>query len=524
MLRQLKASRRFLIRGIRYFSQSFYPHTDHVLKLVLPGANPFPKGSDCEDEILLSAETDAEKPNPTPSTVTQGPTGPLDEFRDSAPEDRMARIQNLLNSSGKLPLNYNYYLNRRLDGTIADAFYNPSFAHTPMTLLQSFRSHRITVTDLATKYCEAKYFYDMVVDPYRAPTAAMARGTVIHEILETQVNGQKIELPKVSGRNEEWAVRFYKTMRALYQLATNGAVREMYMFGQHEGHLITGIIDLVERQSGTPFPESESENGSDDRKFVIADTKTRASSRLPGPTELKSAYHQVLLYRKMLENLVNGSFNFNFLYDKVSIDPEHIVSDDLLEIFDVKVLPKLDIPGIDYGINQYFTNTAFSDVGQPVMAREDLLQQHYTHFATAGKDPSRHPLRIRDLEKLITLLASCFKGRLSQNLQVQYMKMSSSKEKNLERIQDLATLGNPSDPSPIENPQEKQASEVHEIATFQYQYDESKVNELLEFSFRFWSNSRLPLGVEPSEVSKCKYCRWNSTCSWKSELDSLGPM
>lgn len=514
MLRQLGASKRFSIRGIRYFSHSFNLKTDHVLKLVLPGTNPFPKGSDCEDEVLPNTEAESERPNPPPSTSHQETAGPLDELLDAASYDRMARIQNLLNSSGKLPLNYNHYLNRRPDGTIADAFYNPSFAHKPMSLLQSYRNHRITVTDLATKYCEAKFFYDMVVDPYRAPTEAMARGTVIHEILENQVNGEKIEVPKVSGRNEEWAVRFYKTMRALYQLATNGAVREMYLFGQHDDHLITGIIDLVERQSGTPFPESEKDSGND--KFVIVDTKTRASSRLPGPTELKSAYHQVLLYRKMLEDLVNGSFNFNFLYDKVNIDPDHIISDDLLEIFDVTVLPKLGtIPGIEYGINQYFTNTEFNDVCQPTMTREDLLQQYYSHFATAGKDSSQYPLRIRDLEKLITLLASCFKGLLSQNLQVQYMKMSSSKVKTVEKIQhEEEALGLDME----------QAPEVKEIATFQYQYDESKVNELLDFSFQFWSNSRPPLGVEPSEVSKCKYCRWNSTCSWKSELDSLGPM
>lgn len=471
----------------RYVSQlATATPNSYVLKLKLPGETPFDLESG--DANSLHAEQLKLQTDPVvPLEIVDDGSAALESSEVSS------RFNHLLDSSGKLPLDYSYYTSRKGKEQLKNK-----------SLLDKYRSRRVTVTDLTTKYCEAKFFYDLVLvhESERVTTPAMARGTAIHEVLEVQVNGPRIvEIPAPVGKADEWAVRFYKTISAMHYLLAKGEVRELYIFGEHRGQLITGIIDLVQKERMTSFAQET--NNTTGERLVIVDTKTRASGRLPAPTELKSAYHQVLLYHKLLEDITSGEFDFDFLNQKVGIEGSHRISEELADSFDLRVLSN----SVLKESNMYCSPL----LDTQITADAPWIKEYYQYFYHVG-EYERH-LTISDLQKLIVLLAHQLKGTLSPNVLVQYMTLKKERRKA-----DTPVAAEDAEPAETSSPRK-----IQEIATFQYQIDKRRLDELLDFSMAFWTNERTPLGVEPSEVSKCKYCKWEQYCSWKSDLDLLGP-
>ena len=143
----------------------------------------------------------------------------------------------------------------------------------------------------------------------------------------------------------------------------------------------------------------------------------------------------------------------------------------------------------------------------------DSSFRHFIRATSHRTDPTQqqqYSLTIRDLEKLIKFLARTLQGTISPNVQVQYMNL-----KQKHTLEDAFAVSD----AVLEDSKNGTFNVVNEIATFQYQYDDQRLNELFSYSMGFWRNTRTPMGVRPSEVSKCGHCRWEKVCSWKYQLD-----
>lgn len=125
-------------------------------------------------------------------------------------------------------------------------------------------------------------------------------------------------------------------------------VREVYVFGAYHKNLISGIIDELtlmkfskeelEHARQIEHTKIKSANDTldlipDDLMLVVTDTKTRMRPVMPPLSQRISAYHQTLLYHKLLSDLCNQTFNFEVLYETQGLDPDTVISWDVLYAF-----------------------------------------------------------------------------------------------------------------------------------------------------------------------------------------------
>lgn len=91
---------------------------------------------------------------------------------------------------------------------------------------------------------------------------------------------------------------------------------------------------------------------------------------------------------------------------------------------------------------------------------------------------------LKSLEEELRPLLEYFKGQISKTLRVEYLKRDGQI-----------------------------------VGTATYQFDQSALEELLEFTLGFWEGTRYPIGVDESEINKCKRCPMKNRCKWTALLD-----
>jgi hypothetical protein len=143
----------------------------------------------------------------------------------------------------------------------------------------------------------------------KVETPAMAAGAAVHLELEReaerQLPVQRVPI-KVDTREARFASRLCEMIVRLEALSNGTPVREFYVFGKLANVVITGYIDEVR-------PTAEG--------LVICDTKGRLAGSIPVPSQRISAYHQVLVYHKLLEQMLNGDSDYDEIYEIFEVDP-----------------------------------------------------------------------------------------------------------------------------------------------------------------------------------------------------------
>ncbi|ANB12365.1 hypothetical protein AWJ20_616 [Sugiyamaella lignohabitans] len=199
----------------------------------------------------------------------------------------------------------------------------PLVGARPPTPLSLYRNNKkLNVTDISTKYCELLDFYDLRSGK-KVETAAMAAGTVVHLALEKEAEKHlvKVTLPdtlKLS-REEEMAKKFLDLIARLNAMLAGHAVREFYTFGLVDDCLITGYIDELGRGP--------------DNSLIISDTKSRVKGTLPPVSQRLSAYHQLLVYHKLLLSMLHDSElaqSLPRLYEAFEVDPNRPFSNEFV--------------------------------------------------------------------------------------------------------------------------------------------------------------------------------------------------
>uniref|UniRef100_A0A060T6V7 Exonuclease V, mitochondrial n=1 Tax=Blastobotrys adeninivorans TaxID=409370 RepID=A0A060T6V7_BLAAD len=218
----------------------------------------------------------------------------------------------------------NSYLPHRLDKV------------SPMAL---FRPQKFSVTDLTTQYCELRSFYQFIMSEPPIDTRRMEEGTRIHKELEDAAK-VSVQVPEEAVHTPEdaWAAKFLTNIDTIGQFHQNGMTRELYVFGTLRGHLVTGYIDLVEMTA--------------DKRCRIVDTKTRKSHSLPVESQQASAFHQLLLYHELFDQLRGDPIDMKVLADRMGIDPQRPISQMLLDTFGK---PAQSLQSVYQDLNQAFS-------------------------------------------------------------------------------------------------------------------------------------------------------------------------
>lgn len=157
------------------------------------------------------------------------------------------------------------------------------------------REKSFSVSDLKTQYCELRTFYDLILSEPSQETSAMTTGSDVHRDLELSVNiGKRTDIPQevIITDEDKWAAKMIQAKEGLDQLIQLGQAREIYVFGLLSGRFVTGYIDLL-----TLTPQS---------RIKITDTKFRMAANLPPESVQNSAYHQLLMYHRLLDQMIRS--------------------------------------------------------------------------------------------------------------------------------------------------------------------------------------------------------------------------
>ncbi len=159
--------------------------------------------------------------------------------------------------------------------------------------LDKFGISRLNVTQLSQQFwCERQVALSL--EHPREETEEMAAGTEMHRDLMLEIVK---EIPVDTATVEDEVYLLMLNLRTgLEQLTSEGKTRELRVFGRVGELPLSGIIDELSINRG---------------EITILDHKTRTKPSLPPPPSFATAEIQVMLYRKLLDDLRHGRYGVN---------------------------------------------------------------------------------------------------------------------------------------------------------------------------------------------------------------------
>lgn len=178
-----------------------------------------------------------------------------------------------------------------------------------MNVLERLHKTSIRATDISSQYwCELKMELGYTVG--EKVTAEMRKGRSMHEQLENEVN-EPVPLEPKSYADYLYKILYTNSM-ALDALHKNKRTREVQVYGSANGYKLVGKIDeLVVHDDG----------------IMVSEDKTKSENGQFSEPQIRPHRVQVMLYRKMLQDLRDGlytSANFcrSYTVDRLSLTPE----------------------------------------------------------------------------------------------------------------------------------------------------------------------------------------------------------
>jgi len=345
------------------------------------------------------------------------------------------------------------------------------------------------VTDLVSPaWCELQYWYSLTKHGKKKRTPAMKQGSAVHKVLEEQVY---TTVPvDVQTKEDTWGLKLWNIIQGLRTLRTTGMTRELELWGVLDGQIVNGVCDELSytctdpelearlqkvesknkpaadqstisqffgNTSGTPTQTKRPQK--DDRQIYITDVKTRVSPTVPNGVSLRPTMMQLMIYRKLLADLVDGSVDASVIFTRFKLKPSDHFSDSFIS----------QLAGLDLNLREDATEETFA----PVESMEDAVDELLAH---------------NSLTQLWTLMVLEFQKTFPRGAET----ISRVLRAEFRSQKDGAILG-------------ARAFAYDDVALQNYVHDEMK----------WWKGEREAQGVDVSETFKCRSCEFNETCSWR---------
>jgi exonuclease V len=176
--------------------------------------------------------------------------------------------------------------------------------NTPkQNVLERLHKRSISAKDIAGQFWCEKQMELSYIHGF-APTKIMNAGTEIHQKLQVEVF-KPLELEPVSYPDRMYKTA-YENILTLKTLEEKGVARELKIYGSINGYTVVGQVDELRMSDG---------------KVVIVENKTTNSTKSKfSPQYTKPHEIQIMLYKRMLDDLKSGSYSYNNFnaYYKVS--------------------------------------------------------------------------------------------------------------------------------------------------------------------------------------------------------------
>ncbi|KAK9381415.1 exonuclease V [Kockiozyma suomiensis] len=207
----------------------------------------------------------------------------------------------------------------------------------------------------------------------------------------------------------------------------------------------TIVTESSQSAEWTPPPEKP-------RQIRIADSKTRAYRSFPNESQRKSTYFQLLLYRRLFQELTEGNFDFSRVAAHLNLDMNAKLSD----AFHNEVLDN-EVVAVSF--------TREIEMGKKPEYVDNLLNMETLH----------------DVWNLLSMKFQEFRGELSDQLSVIYIWQK-----------DAQVFGG-----------------------VDFTYKEDDLNNYLFDMLSYWRGERDPKGVDVEEAYKCHGCQFKDRCAWR---------
>ncbi|KAL2363798.1 hypothetical protein RJZ56_003269 [Blastomyces dermatitidis] len=416
----------------------------------------------------------------------------------------------------------------------------------------------LSVTDLVSPaWCELQYWYTLTKFGRKRATPAMKQGTVVHKELEDQVH---ITVPvEVMTREDGWALRLWNVIQGLRTLRVSGMTRELEVWGNVDGEIVTGIIDqlsyecpdeeleasaeasyadfrtskalLPEYQTsitefflspagggrrlsdiGVAKPEKDvvsSTSKPPSKKIYITDIKTRGKSSRSIPTVnsvgFRPTHLQLQLYYHFLTRLSTS---------------EDVTIDAIAARYGLEA----DKPFSDSFIAQVGSlNEQFFDAPQDLDA--DYVPPSGSEggeFPSSSQDSMTILLEHNSLSRLWTLMKSQHRLTFLPPVANTATTSTTSPPPQDDLQQDtpaLTTLLSPVLTATYLTPPSNPDESMQYLGSRSFLFNPSSLYSYLSDEMHWWRGHRQPRGVPVMEAWKCRICEFREECTWRREME-----
>jgi exonuclease V len=192
-----------------------------------------------------------------------------------------------------------------------------------LDVLKKLGKGSIRATDIAAQYwCERQmelnYIYGAKI------TAEIKKGRKLHEAMENETN---TPIPIVLMPKNFADVMYkilYTSCCALDSLIKNKIAREIQVYGAINGFTLVGKMDQLELRDGEVF---------------VWEDKTKTSDNVPTEPQMLAHKVQVMVYRKMMADLIDRVYTIDMFRKKYGITTLR-VSDEFARQLDMLEIPK----------------------------------------------------------------------------------------------------------------------------------------------------------------------------------------
>lgn len=361
---------------------------------------------------------------------------------------------------------------------------------SPLERFRTAPKKPLSVTDLVSPaWCELQYWYSLTKHGRKKRTPAMKQGSAVHKVLEEQVY---TSVPvDVQTREDTWGLKIWNIIQGLRTLRTTGMTRELEMWGVLDGQIVNGVCDELSYTCTDPelearlqkadekdLPPANQSTISDffgggptgsapqkthaqkaDRQVYITDVKTRVSATVPNGPSLRPTMVQLMIYRKLLADLADGSVNASVIFERFKLKPDDHFSDSFIS----------QLAGLELNLREDSTEDTYA----PVESIEDAVDELLAHNSLN----QLWQLMVREFQRTFTHGV----GSISRVLRAEFRSQK-----------DGGVLG-----------------------ARAFAYDDQALRSYLADEMKWWRGEREAQGVDVAEAFKCRSCEFAESCSWR---------
>lgn len=382
---------------------------------------------------------------------------------------------------------------------------------TPIERFRTKPKKTLSVTDIVSPaWCELKYWYSLTKYGRVRRTKAMKQGSKIHKEKEREVH---TEVPvEVATKEDQFGLKLWNIIQGLRTLQATGLTRELEVVGLIDGEVIVGIIDelsfncpdeamealLLDTAEGTksagkkkkekPVPADqktmadyyassqiggmlEAQGAWPARRktqtLYLSDIKTRQSKTLPKADQMRGTQMQLMLYRRLLNDLAANKIDASIIFDRNSLDATKPFSDTFM--------PALG--GIDF---------------QPT--QRSLEADDQNDELSFSSQPDHDPLEEILSHNTLTTLWSHMIAELTRVISVTPTTTSIS---------------------PLLSAEFRASTDGAFIGRKSFAYDADVLDKYVNSEMAWWRGEREACGVDIEEAYKCGICEFAEGCTWR---------